>query len=76
MVSPLALEPINSDWLLCESRDAKSVSQTFLRVVDVVVVDRRVRRHSVIPQCNGAFLPPNTGLEVLTLCDMLLIVRA
>ena len=68
---------MNSDWLLCEGRDAESVSKTFLRVVDVVVVDRRVCRHSIVPQCNGAFLPPDACLEVLALCDMLSsIVRA
>ena len=45
--------------------------QSLLRVVDIVVGDGSVCRHSVIPEGDGAFLPPHPNLEVLAICDVL-----
>ena len=68
---PDRLQPVHPSRPICLSGDAKSVSKSFLRVVDIVVRDGRMRRDPVIPQSDRAVLPSHTHLEILTIGDML-----
>lgn len=47
------------------------MSQAFLRVVDVVVADRGMGGHAVVPKCHGAVVPFDTDLDVRSNGDVL-----
>ncbi len=68
---PNRFKPVHSSRALSERRDTEAMAQTFLGVVDVVVRDGGVRRHTVVPKSNRSLFPPQTYLEVLTLRDVL-----
>lgn len=69
--SPNRFQAVDTSRLVSESGDSETMPKSLLRVVNIIVRDRGVGSNPVVPQCNGAFFPSNTNLEVLAVCYML-----
>ena len=50
--------------LLCKRRQTDAMSEPFIRIMHVVIADRGVARHSVVPDAHGTIIPLHTDLQI------------
>ena len=62
---------LHTNRLLTQRRNAERMPQSLLGIVDIVVGDRRMRRHSVIPEHYRTVVPFHSDLDVGGLRDVL-----
>lgn len=62
---------LNTDRLLTQRRDAETVSQAFLRVVNIVVRDGRMGCDAVVPNGHCTIVPLHPNLNVRRVVDVL-----
>ena len=61
----LRLQSIHTCWPITKCGYPKSMTKSFLWIVDVIISDRSMRCHSIIPQCYRSFFPSHANLKIL-----------
>lgn len=55
---------IDTHRLLCKRRQADAMSEAFIRIMHIVIADRCVACHSVVPDTHGSIIPFDAHLQV------------
>lgn len=55
---------IDTNWLLCKRRQANAMAQPFIRIMHVVIANRGVTCHSVVPDIHGTIIPLDADLQI------------